>query len=159
MFEKLPQIDETDSETLQTVFDLFVISEKNNLLLLNNECLNYMDRNAEKLLSNKLITFSPITAINTEILQTICDFYAKSKTKSLLCLSKACLKFFDENADEVLKTIDQLIVSPQILIQIIRRDTFGVKEIDLFNSIIKWVTKYRRDRDFNDFDNELFEDF
>jgi len=87
--------------------------------------------------------FALIRETDSKTLTTVCEAFEASKISNFLDLSEDCLRIFDENADKVLKIIDQLLVRPETLIEIVSRDTFGVKEIDLFNALIDWITKTR----------------
>lgn len=121
--------------------DEIEVQELNEAIIIANK---YLFHRVEEILSIKLMAkFTQINEMSSETYQTFLDIYHMSENKSLNFLKEILLKFFDENADEVIKKFDELLISHQMLFQIISRDSFGVKEIDLFKALMKWIAKTR----------------
>lgn len=128
------------------------IQELNESIIIANK---YQFNRVEKILSNELIArFSSIGQMSCTTFQTVLDIYQMSKNKNLDHLRDLWLNFIDENADEVLKRFDELLISHQMLFEIISRDSFGVKEIDLFKALMDWIRKTRLKLSYDFYEEE-----
>uniref|UniRef100_A0A914EC69 BACK domain-containing protein n=1 Tax=Acrobeloides nanus TaxID=290746 RepID=A0A914EC69_9BILA len=68
-------------------------------------------------------------------------------------LKQAALAFIDENASVVIKSESFQKLSYNALIEIIKRDSFAAKEIEIFNAVVNWVNANRIEENKN---SELF---
>jgi hypothetical protein len=136
----------------------FKIQELNEALIIANK---YEFIRAEKILSQKIISkFPPIHRINCEEFQQISDIFQMSSNfnnnnKETNFLEEECLKFFDKNSIHLIKKFDNFLISHQLLLKIISRDSFNVKEIDLFNSLMVWIQKSRLKYGFDFYEEEV----
>ncbi|XP_054155637.1 uncharacterized protein LOC128954095 [Oppia nitens] len=74
---------------------------------------------------------------------TIWELLEMAKLHNLHFLTDHCLRFFDENLDYSFDTFDQQFISADILRDVISRDTFGAREVDIFKLVRKWISKCR----------------
>jgi hypothetical protein len=130
----------------------FKIQELNEALIIANK---YQFIRVEKLLSQKIISkLPPIYEMKAKTSLNIWDLFEMSKIHELLDLSEECLKYFDENVDQILEAFDYQFINPETILEIISRDSFVVKEIVLFNAIIKWINKTRPNFGFKFYEDE-----
>jgi hypothetical protein len=138
-------------------FDEYKIQELNEALIIANK---YQFIRVEKLLSLKIISkFPPIHRINCQEFQQISDIFQMSSNfnsnKETNILEEECLKFFDKNSIHLIKKFDNFLISHQLLLKIISRDSFDVREIDLFNSLMVWIGKSRLKYGFDFYEEEV----
>ncbi len=133
-------------------FNEFKIQELIEALIIANK---YQFIRVEKLLSQKIISKLPlIYEIKAKTSLNIWDLFEMSKIHELLNLSEECLKYIDENVDQILEAFDYQFINPETVLEIISRDSFVVKEIVLFNAIIKWINRTRLNFGFKFYENE-----
>ncbi len=114
--------------TSQKLFKVIIISNK------------YLFCEIERLSSQKFKkSLRRITDLNS--FSQIWNFYEKSLALNLNLLNQLFLNYFDENANKLIHHLSRhhFMISAQNLINIFSRDTFGVKEIEIFRTIEKWT--------------------
>ncbi|XP_055335765.1 BTB/POZ domain-containing protein 2-like isoform X3 [Paramacrobiotus metropolitanus] len=105
---------------------------------------------------NKLTAFSALYAAKKygiPILKNACDQYLRQNIAADNCLAwfvqarlydetnleKFCLEKIDVWGASVLHSADFLEIDREVLSVILRRDTLKVKEVDVYNAVMKWV--------------------
>ena len=82
--------------------------------------------------------------------QNVLKIYKKAQNLHIGCLSSSCFGFMDATADEVLKSDDFYDLSAAALLQILLRDTFYAKEIEIFEAVRKWCAKRPQTHDVSE---------
>lgn len=103
------------------------------------QCERQLSQKLVDIFEFKLSESSDQTLDNT----TVWEVLEMAKLHNLLILFELCLNFFDEYIDYAFKTFDNQFISADILLDVIRRDTFGAPEIKIFNLVEKWIQKHK----------------
>ncbi|CAC5374321.1 BTBD3_6 [Mytilus coruscus] len=69
----------------------------------------------------------------------VCSLFSNAKFFTMGKLKLNALKFIGENAIEVLKNDDFLLLPSADLVDILRLDSLCVPEVDVFRAVLKWV--------------------
>lgn len=128
---------------IQELFEAIIIANKYQFI----ECEKFLSRKLIEIFSFK-ITDTVDEVVNSDYckdrsLLTIWELLEMAKLHNLMFLIDLCLVFFDENISYAFKTFDKQFISADILLDVIKRDTFGAHEIDIFNIVQKWILKNR----------------
>ena len=101
----------------------------------------------EKQLSQKLIDVYEFRMRETGDLMvdntSLWEVLEMAKLHNLMFLFRMVLDFFDENIEYASNTFDKQLISAEILLDVIRRDTFGAAEPVVFSLVHKWIQKQR----------------
>lgn len=94
---------------------------------------------------------APLRTLSRLLLQAIlnarnlCTIFCASHLYSLRSLGEFCLDFADKHATEILGTQGFLQMSAGAVKQLISRDSFCAKEIDIFKAVREWVLNHPDD--------------
>jgi hypothetical protein len=129
---------------IQELFESIITANKYQFI----ECEKLLSQKMIDIFSFKISDFDEesdqlINKSNDNSLLTIWELLEMAKLHNLMFLIDLCLIFFDENISYAFKTFDKQFISADILLDVISRDTFGAKEIDIFKIVEKWIHKHR----------------
>ncbi|XP_050427019.1 BTB/POZ domain-containing protein 9-like [Adelges cooleyi] len=71
------------------------------------------------------------------------SFFAMTRTYKYNDLEVESLHFIDNHASQLLQSEDFLTLSPEVLQDIIIRDTFYCNELDIFHAVCRWIKKHQ----------------
>ncbi|XP_050426004.1 BTB/POZ domain-containing protein 9-like isoform X3 [Adelges cooleyi] len=77
------------------------------------------------------------------------SFLAMTRTYKYNDLEVESLHFIDNHASEVLHSEDFLSLSPEVLQDIIIRDSFYCNELDIFHAVCRWINIHQNSLDHN----------
>lgn len=108
--------------TTENVNSIIKCSDQFGLLELKSNCFEFLVRSVDQ--------------------HSVCELIMKAKQKKFDFnsdeLIQACLKFIDENTENVCNSDNFILLSEDLICDIVKSDNITTDELTLFNAIVKW---------------------
>ena len=108
---------------------------------------------AKQLELTSLSEYSSQLFIDNLTLDKVVSIYEKATENYQIGLMEACENFIDKNAEILVAKKSLIQLSNRSLEEILRRDTFGINEVKIFELVNEWHEHHNRTTD--NIDNEL----